>query len=119
MVDDEAGMETTSEAFRQVFARFSRGFRFKNIFVKGSREQKKINFCVPRGPPPAAPPNRGPRGTQKLVRTTLTSPSVRKKKKVFLWYLVYGTFFFSLIQMHLGDMWSAAQYLYQALIAAP
>ena len=41
-----------SPGFRQVFARFSRGFRFENIFVKGSGEQKKINFCVPRGPPP-------------------------------------------------------------------
>ena len=39
-----------SRGFREVFARFSRGFRFKNIFVKGSREQKKINFCVPLGP---------------------------------------------------------------------
>ncbi len=31
---------------------------------------------MPRGPPPAAPPNRGPRDTQKLVGTILTSPSV-------------------------------------------
>ena len=52
---------------------FSRGFRFQNIFVKGSGEQKKQksnHFLRAAGAParPRAPPNRGPRGTQKLVR---------------------------------------------------
>ena len=51
-----------SQGFREVFAGFSRGFRFQNIFVKGSGEQKKkiINFCVPRGPPPRGAAEPGP-----------------------------------------------------------
>ena len=40
-----------SRGFREVFARFSRGFRFKNIFVKGSREQKKKQFLRAAGAP--------------------------------------------------------------------
>ena len=68
--------------FREVFARFSRGFRFQNIFVKGSGEQKKQKnnqfFACRGGPRPAAPPNRGPRGTQKLVRTVTAKNDGRK-----------------------------------------
>ena len=68
-----------SGGFREVFARFSRCFRLvENICL--------INFCVPPGPPP---PARGPGGTQKLVRTTLTS-AVRlpKIKKQFFCFCV-------------------------------
>ena len=49
-----------SRGFREVFARFSRGFR--KVFARLSlqkyfrerfaRAEKKINFCVPLGPPP-------------------------------------------------------------------
>ena len=34
------GIQAFSWDFRKVFVRFSRGFRFKNIFVKGSLEQE-------------------------------------------------------------------------------
>ena len=69
-----------SGVFWEVFGRFSQGFRegfrFQNIFVKGSGEPKPknlINCCVPRGPPPhrAAEPG-PPRSSQKLVRTIAT-----------------------------------------------
>ena len=49
-----------SQGFRKSFARFSPGFRFQNIFVKGSGEQYLINFCVPRGPPPRGAAEPGP-----------------------------------------------------------
>ena len=71
-------METTSEAFRQVFARFSRGFRFKNIFVKGSREQKKKSIFAcrwgPRRTAGAAEP--GPQRHAKIGKNHLAQ-SVR------------------------------------------
>ena len=70
--------------FHEVFARFSRGFRFQNIFVKGSGEQKKklINFCVPRGPPPRGAAEPGPprhakigkNGTQKSLHAAVIKP---------------------------------------------
>ena len=65
--------------FREVFARLSLQKYFRERFARA----EKINFCVPRGPPPAAPPNRGPRGTQKLVGTILPSPSVRPSVEPF------------------------------------
>ena len=60
--DSEYCSPPNEKGFRKVFARFSRGFRFQNIFVKGSGEQKKnlINFCVPRGPPPRGAAEPGP-----------------------------------------------------------
>ena len=64
-------METTSEAFRQVFARFSRGFRFKNIFVKGSREQKKNQFLRAAGAPARGAAEPGPPRHAKIGRNHL------------------------------------------------
>ena len=83
-------METTSEAFRQVFARFSRGFRFKNIFVKGSREQKKNNFCVPRGPPPRGAAEPGPPRHAKIGKNgtvTVNDLNQRRYIKNLTWCL--------------------------------
>ena len=55
--------------------------RFENIFVmvRAGRENKNQFLRAARAPAaPRAPPNRGPRGTQKLVRTTERfRPSVR------------------------------------------
>ena len=36
---------------------------------------------MPRGAPPAAPPNRGPRGTQKLVRTIGTDEAAADARR--------------------------------------
>ena len=73
--------------FSQGFARFSRGFRFQNDFVKGSGEQKKNfnQFLRAAGAParPRAPPNRGPRGTQKLVRTIQRPGPVARRQPFF------------------------------------
>ena len=71
-------METTSEAFRQVFARFSRGFRFKNIFVKGSCEQKN-QFLRAAGAPARGAAEPGPPRHAKIGKNH-PNQSVRPKK---------------------------------------
>ena len=90
-----------ARGFREVFARLSLPKYFRERF---RRAENKINqFLRAAGAPaaPRAPPNRGPRGTQKLVRTKTAKNDGQKfkKKNVFVWYLVCGTLLFRVTQV--------------------
>ena len=71
-----------SQGFREVFAGFSRGFRFQNIFVKGSGEQKQnSNQFLRAAGAPAAPRRRtgAPAVIAKIGKNHRNQKSTAKK----------------------------------------
>ena len=105
--DEVATSRRVSRGFREVFARFSQGFRkvfarlsLQKYFRERFARAEKNQFLRAAGAPARGAAEPGPPRHAKIGKNH-PNQSVRPQKQkklffVFLWYLVCGTFFFSL-----------------------